>query len=156
MTQRKSNAWAAPEGYAAPPPPVRYRIRERDGGVVERQTSVAFDAVRSRYYHALAVQDQHFADAIVALVQRACAYFHAPDDAYEPLEGVADVVLTDAEVRERIHRLEQGENRREAERTGKQYYPLAELPWDQQRALVEQIEVLKRDWEFEILGELSR
>ena len=59
-------------------------------------------------------------------------------------------------MRERIARLEQGENVREAERTGLEYYPLAELPFDQQRALVERIEDHKQRWAFEILGEEAK
>lgn len=157
MTQASPrNTWAQPDGYAAPPPPVRYRVRAEDGRVVERQTSVAFDATRSRYYHSLAPQDQPFADSLVALIQRACAYFYASDDEYAPLEGVRDIRVSDREVLERIERLERGENVREAERTGQKYYPLTELPFDQQRALIEQIEALKQKWGFEILGEVHR
>jgi hypothetical protein len=111
-----------------------------------------FDYERQRYYHSLHVEDQPFADAIVALVQQACAYFFATDDAYEPLAGVGDVVVSDGEVRARIERLDGGENTREAARTRLSRYPLTDLPFDQQRALVEQIEVLKREWQFEILG----
>ena len=59
-------------------------------------------------------------------------------------------------MRERIARLEQGENVRESERTGLEYYPLAELPFDQQRALVERIEDHKQRWAFAILGEEAK
>ena len=146
------NRWADPEGFEANPPPVRYRILGADGVLVERETEPAFDTGRRRHYHALRPQDQPFADAITALVQRACAYFYAGDETYTPLEGVADVVVPDADVRTRIERLDGGENTREAERTHLRSYPLAALPFDQQRALVEQIEALKRAWQFEILG----
>ena len=91
----------------------------------------------------------------MSLVQRASAYFSAPDDEYEPLDGIAEMRLTDEEVRVRIARLEQGENTREAEREKKQFYPLGELPFEQQRALIEQIEALKQQWQFEILGEVE-
>ena len=146
------NRWAEPEGFEAHPPPVRYRILGPNGALVDRETEPAFDASRHRHYHALHLQDQPFADAITALVQLACTYFYAGDTTYTPLEGVADVVVPDGEVRARIERLDNGENTREAERTQLRRYPLADLPFDQQRALVEQIEALKRVWQFEILG----
>lgn len=148
------NQWAEPEGYQQGPPAVRYRIRDDDDGVVERETSVAYDHGRQRYYHALGAKDQHFADEIVTLIQAACAYFHAADDEYEPLEGVPETRITDDEVAARIERLEGGENTREAERTRMTYYPLTDLPFEQQRALVEQIDALKQRWQFEILGEV--
>ena len=121
--------------------------------MVERITSVAYDSKRQRYFHSLAAFDQQFADELVDIIQAASAFFYAPDGEYEPIEGVEGVRLTDDEVRERIARLEQGENVREAERTGLEYYPLAELPFDQQRALIERIEVHKEQWAFEIVGE---
>jgi hypothetical protein len=148
------NRWAEPEGYTQGPPPVRYRIRDDSGEVVERETSVAYDHGRQRYYHALGAKDQHFADAIVTLIQAACAYFHAAESEYEPLEGVPEIRITDDDVAARIERLEGGENTREAERTRMTYYPLTDLPFEQQRALVEQIEALKQRWQFEILGEV--
>ena len=150
-----ANRWAEPEGFADDPPRIRYRIRDSAGAIVERVTSVAFDSGRRRYYHSLAPFDQPFADEIVALVQRAAAYFSASGEDYEPLEGVADVRVGDDEVRTRIARLERGENVREAERTGLDHYPLSELPFEQQRALVEQVEALKQRWGFEILGEVE-
>ena len=146
------NRWAEPEGFEANPPAVRYRILGPHGALVERETERAFDAGRQRHYHALHAQDQPFADAITALVQQACTYFYAGDETYTPLEGLADVVVPDADVRTRIERLDGGENTREAERTQLRRYPLTDLPFDQQRALVEQIEALKRRWQFEILG----
>ena len=126
------NRWADPSGYDAEPIRVRYRIRDASGNVVERITSVAYDSKRQRYFHSLAAFDQQFADELVDIIQAASAFFYAPDGEYEPIEGVEGVRLTDDEVRERIARLEQGENVREAERTGLEYYPLAELPFDQQ------------------------
>ena len=146
------NRWAEPKGFGEYPTPVRYRILGPNGALFERETERAFDAGRQRYYHALDPQDQPFADAITALVQQACTYFYAGDETYAPLEGVTDVVVPDAEVRARIERLDGGENTREAERTQLRRYPLTDLPFDQQRALVEQIEVLKRAWQFEIVG----
>ena len=148
-----TNRWADPQGYEREPPRVRYRVRDHSGQVVERMTSLAYDSGRERYYHSLAPHDQGFADALVELIQQACGYFAAGDEGYEPLAGVSEVRVTDDEVAARIARLEQGENVREAERTSKRFYPLSELPWDQQRALVEQIEALKQRWAFEILGE---
>ena len=146
------NAWADPAGSAPAPPPICYRIKDPYGTVVLRETETAFDTGRQRYYHALRGSDQAFADAIVALIQHACSYFYAPDEAYEPLTGVDAIVIRDDEVRRRIDRLDQGENRREAERTGQVSYPLSALPSEQQRALIEQIEALKQEWGFEILG----
>lgn len=151
------NRWATPEGYEELPPLVSYRILDQQSGqVVRRQTSVARDIIRARYYHALSPADQHFADEIVNLVQQACAYFYAADQDYEPLEGVAEIRLTDEQVSARIARLDQGENTREAKRDMKAGYPLGELPFEQQRALVEQIEALKQRWQFEILGEVEQ
>lgn len=170
------NCWADPEGFAEPPQPVRYRILDRgQGEVVERMTQPERDPLSGRYHHALHPVDQPFADAVTEWIQRVCAYFYAPDaplerpvvhyvgfgapvqavetvPAYEPIGGVPDVVLTDAEVAARIARLDAGENTREALRAGKGRYPLTELPFDQQRALIEQIEWLKQEWRFEILG----
>lgn len=147
------NRWAGPDGYEQEPPRVRYRIRDASGDVVDHLTSVAYDPKRRRYFHSLAPSDQHFADQLVALIQQACGFFYAPDGEYEALEGVASSAISDAEVRDRIDRLERGENTREAERTDMEYYPLTALPFDQQRALVEQIEEMKVTWAFEIVGE---
>jgi hypothetical protein len=150
-----ANRWADPDGFEVEPPRVRYRIRDSAGEVVERLTSIAWDSGRKRYYHSLAPHDQHFADAIVELIQQACGYFWAGEAEYAPLEGAAEARVSDDEVRARIDRLERGENVREAERTSKRYYPLSELPWEQQRALVERIDELKGRWAFEILGEVE-
>lgn len=146
------NRWADPDGAVHQPPSVRYRIRDRGGSVVQRRTWVMLDALQRRYYHSLHPDDQTFADAIVALVQRVCAYFYATDEEYVPLEGVPAVIVSDEAIAARIERLERGENTREALRTNERWYPLSELPFDQQRALVEQIELLKREWRFEIIG----
>jgi hypothetical protein len=148
-----ANRWADPTGYEAEPPRVRYRIRDASGAVVEHATSVAYDSKRKRYFHSLAAFDQPFADGIVDIIQAACAYFHAAEGEYEPIEGVEEIRLTDDEISERIARLEQGENVREAERTSLEYYPIADLPFDQQRALIERIEQHKQRWRFEIIGE---
>ena len=151
-----ANRWAEPDGYDAEPPRVRYRIRDASGATVERATSVAYDSKRKRYFHSLAAFDQPFADGIVDLIQAACAYFHAPEGEYAPIEGVEQIRISDDEVRARIARLEQGENVREAERTSLEYYPIGELPFDQQRALIERIEEHKQHWQFEIIGEEVR
>ena len=147
------NRWADPSGYEAEPTRVRYSIRDASGNVVERVTSVAYDSKRQRYFHSLAAFDQQFADELVEIIQSASAYFYAADDEYEPIDGIEEIRLSDDEVSERIARLEQGENVREAERTGLEYYPLAELPFDQQRALIERVEAHKQQWAFEIIGE---
>jgi len=79
-----------------------------------------------------------------------------PDGEYAPIDGVEHIRIRDEEVSARIARLEQGENVREAERTSLEYYPIAELPFDQQRALIERIEKHKQRWQFEIIGEEVR
>lgn len=161
------NTWAEPEGYPQAPPRVRYRIRAPKAGsdglipsdrFENRVTSIAYDGVVKAHFHSLAPFDQHFADKITDLVQKACSYFYA--DEWEPLEGSDEVRISDEEVRTRIDRLNRGENFREAARLSrssaspkKLHYPLDELPWDQQRALIERIEALKAEWGFEIIGE---
>lgn len=156
------NTWADPAGSEAPPRAVRYLILDRKTDqVVLRETLHARDPVHGTYFRSLRTEDQVFANEVVDLVQRACAYFYEDDGAYEPLEGVPDVVISDAAVTKRIDRLNSGENQREAERVNKwqprevRAYPLDELPWDQQRALVERVEQLKAEWRFEILGEVD-
>ena len=146
------NRWASPDGYEKTPTPVRYQILEGET-VVERTTVSSYDQGRMRYYHCLQSKDQKFADGITALIQQACEYFYVPDGEYEPLEGVDEIVITDDDVYTRIHRIDAGENSREAERAHKERYPLEELPFEVQRALIERIDELKRDWKFKILGE---
>lgn len=160
-----------PEGYPHGERPQRYRIREvlmpsvprsryqlrgtsdpdyALGPVVERNTVVSVDPVNHRAYHALQEADQLFADLCTRLVQDACRWFYDP--AWKPLKGVDDMVLTDEQVRESIERLDLGENKREADRTGKARFVLTDLPWPQQRALVEQLYALRREFGFEKLG----
>ena len=101
-----------------------------------------------RWFHALAPQDQLFADRYADLLQQAATYLYAPDAIYEPLEGVRDVVVSDDDVRERIRRIDGGENTREAVRyrgSDEARYPFGDLPFDQQRALVERIDELGTD-----------
>lgn len=148
------NRWADPEGTQLRPACVRYQIIDAGTGrLVQRRTSVNLDVGRDRYFHALAPDDQHFADKIVAVVQRACGYFYLPEADYESLEGVPGITISDEEVLARCERLDQGENTREAERLNMTRYPLTDLPLSQQRALVEQVEKIKQDWQFSILGE---
>ena len=148
------NKWAEPEGYDIAPKPIRYRIKDYlTGQVVERKTELMRDYTVGAMFHSLASRDQFIADRINELIQRACHYFYKPDGEYFPMEGVFEVVISDDAVRERIRRINKGENLREALRTQLNYYDLEELPFKQQRALIEQIEKLKKDWEFEILGE---
>ncbi len=148
------NKWAEPEGVENVPTPIRYRIWDRKKEeVVVRTTLFARDIKRKFYYfQSLALEDQVFANEIVELVQQACTYFYASDEAYEPMEGVPDIRITDEEVIERIRRLNLGENQREADRTHRLSYPIDELPWDQQRALIERIDQHKIDNKFEIIG----
>ena len=148
------NRWAEPEGYKEKPPVVAYRILDRDSGeVVIRQTTATEDPHRrGASYLAFDGRDQVFADEIIALVQRVCSFFYQKDD-YAPMGGWEPSTASDDEVKARIRRLNLGENTREAERVGRHAYPLDELPWAQQRALIEQIDRLKAKWQFEIVGE---
>ena len=166
---------ADPDGYGRrgtplPPKPMTYRIRhirfpdgyptrfalmdnftwpEYELGDVETHSTLpAFDYHRQVYYHALSSADQFFADRCTALIQRACEWFYKPDGEYEPMEGVADIVVTDAEIARRIRQIDLGENTREAERTVKKHYPISELPYDQQRALIENLDALAREFGF--------
>jgi len=150
------NQWAEPEGFETRPPAVRYRIRSTRGKIEEHRTVPTQDPhIGDKWFHALAPQDQLFADRYADLLQQAATYFYAPDQIYQPLQGVPDIVVSDEEVRERIYRIDGGENTREATRyrgSPDARYPFAELPFEQQRALVEHIEALKREWNFELLG----
>ena len=62
--------------------------------------------------------------------------------------------LADALVRESIQNLDLGENKREADRTAKPRYVLSDLPWSEQRALIERLYALRREFQFEKLGRL--
>lgn len=160
-----------PAGYAERERPQRYRIREvlqprviggryqlrgtedgpyELGACVERVTVVSMDPVNHRHYHALQEADQLFADLCTRLVQEACRWFY--DEQWESLPGVPDLVLTDEQVRTSIERLDLGENKREADRVGKVRYVLTDLPWQRQRALIEQLYALRREFGFEKLG----
>ena len=163
-----------PQEQPRRPEPIKYRIRQyfgpsvigrwhiKDipdpefelGDVVEHETRITI--LPDGFYHALALDDQMFADQIVRLVQRACAYFYEHDDTYEPMSGIPGKGASDAEVRARIARLNAGENLREAERTHKERYDLEKLPWNQQRALIEKIDELKREWGFQFINDGGR
>lgn len=160
------NQWSDPAGVSRYSPPIKYRVFDRQlKQVVERFTEVSYDHHTDSTHHALNARDQHIAEATTAVIQRACAYFYVRDDAtYErdyALEGVRDIVVSDDEVRERVRRLELGENYREAARIGNNggakngYYKLSELPWERQRAMVEQLLAIRRQWQFEIIGPAS-
>ena len=150
------NQWADPEGFESRPPAVWYRIRTPRGKIEEHRTVPTQDPhILNRWFHALAPQDQLFADRYADLLQQAAAFFYAPDDVYRPLDGVPDIAISDEDVRERIRRIDGGENTREATRyrgSPEARYPFGKLPFDQQRALIEQIEAFKREWQFELLG----
>ena len=160
-----------PGGYVAGEPPQRYRIREilrpqpfgtryeirgsvdpeyELGDVVERVTSVATDPVNHMSYHSLQEADQLYADLCARTIQEACRWFYDPT--WEPMAGVMDIVLTDDQVRDSIRTLDLGENKREADRMGKERYVLSDLPWVRQRALIEQLYALRREFAFEKLG----
>lgn len=173
------NQWNLPEGDAARIPIV-YLIKDAvSGNVVKRKTSQMHDIHTGSSHHAMHSDDQHYGYKVTALVQQACGYFYQADGEYQPLEGMVfdwcacghkeshhlpicmscghlhtyhPYAVSDDEVRERIRRLDLGENEREALRTAKRRYPLQELPWLQQRALIEQLLAVKREWQVEILG----
>lgn len=155
------NRWADPAGFPPPlaPPAVAYRILDRrTGTVVTHRTSSMWDSWRGARFRALDEADQEFAAEIRTIIQRACRYFYAPDGEYVPMGGWNGCTVTDDEVRARIDRLDRGENSREAYRDKgdeNARYPLDRLPWAQQRALVEQIERVKAEWRFEIIGEVD-
>ena len=150
MTDQK---WAEPEGFKKAIPIVSYHILDRPSGkVVERTTEYAYDTGKAAYFLSLAAADQAFSYEYSALVQKACAYFYKREG-YEPLTGWEDARVSDEEVAARIRRINEGENTREADRVSARKFPLDQLPWDQQRALIERIDELKRAWSFEIIGE---
>ena len=163
-----------PAGYPPSEPPQRYRIREvvrprpfgaryqlrgshdpeyELGDVVERVTSVSFDTVNHAYYHSLHEADQLYADLCARITQEACRYFYDPT--WEPMAGVDDIAISDDEVRESVRRLDLGENKREADRTFKPRFVLSDLPWAEQRALVERLYALRREFQFEKIGAVS-
>lgn len=149
-----THPWGEPEGYASGETPrVRYRILDKaKGEVVERVTGSMYDTGTQRFHLEFDSRDQAFADEMALMVQRCCSYFYSKDG-YEPMQGWAESRVADDEVRERIRRLDGGENTREARRSRKARYPLTELPWAQQRALIEQIDRIKHEWSFEWVGE---
>lgn len=161
------NKWSKPEGVFAPsgkgyPNRLKYRIINPTTNKVEEHfTEVALDNYTKTYHHALAMADQWYGDKVAEIIQSACAYFYASDAEYVPLKGVRDIVVSDEEVRERIYRLNLGENVREAighsARMHQHYdfYPLDELPFLQQRALIEQLLDWKRQNQVEIIGEVE-
>ena len=163
-----------PNGYDPGEQPQRYRIREvvrpnvvgsryqirgsvdpeyELGDVVERVTVPSHDPVTHRVHHALQEPDQLYADLCARRVQEACEWFYDP--AWKPLAGVPDIVLTDDEIRTSIHTLNHGENKREGVRTSKPWYDLEALPWVRQRALIEQLYALRREWGFQKLGPVT-
>lgn len=158
------------EGYDNDEKPRRYQIREvltptpykttyqlrgfdippyQLGDIVERKTNLAIDPVNHRFYHSLQDEDQLYSDLVATTIQRACGFFYDPE--WEPLHGIPDIIMSDDAIRESIHRLNHGENQREADRTGKAYYDLEALPWGQQRALVENLYAIRREFGFEKL-----
>lgn len=149
--------WGEPEGYErGQTPRVRYRILDKaTDKIVEHVTGSMYDTGTQHCHLEFDSRDQAFAYEISAAVQRVCAYFYQRDG-YEPMAGWIEARVTDDEVRARIRRLDLGENTREARRTAKRRYPLTELPWAQQRALIEQIDRIKHEWRFEWVGEETK
>lgn len=160
-----ANKWAEPDGVERNARPIHYKIwSTKRKKVVDRFTHLMPNVYTFTNHHVLSIHDQEYAEAMAQLVQKACTYFFEPDGVYEPLLGVDGFSVSDDEIRTRINRLENGENMREAigysarieyPERAKDWYKISELPWDQQRALVEQIEKIKRDWRFEIVGEAT-
>lgn len=98
------------------------------------------------------LQDQDYINAVIEEVQRACEFFYLPFPPAYP--GCPEIQgISDAEVKERIQRFDQGENFRESERLRQPRYPLQQLPADRQRALIERIERIKAKWQFRKLTE---
>jgi hypothetical protein len=144
-----------PTKPAASPPPWNTQYAIREGGTraeVIRTMEWWWDAKRQTHYEQLPPVDQGFADALADLAQRVCSYFYASDADYIPLEGCPEIEISDDAVRERIQRVMNGEFKREAEDRRQLQYPMDALPWDQQRAYVEQVERLKHAWGFRRLG----
>lgn len=147
---------AAVPKQPAPGWSTEYAIRDRETGeVIVRTMEWWWDVKRQTYYQQLVRGDQAFADALADLAQRVCSYFYAPDAVYVPMKGCPEIEISDAEIRSRIARVMAGEFKREAEDWRKLQYPMDELPWDQQRAYVEQIERLKSEWGFRRLGRIT-
>ncbi len=146
---------AAPK-EPAPKWSTEYAIRDRETGeVMTRTMEWWWDVKRQTSYQQLVQADQAFADALAGLAQQVCSYFYAPDAVYVPMEGCPEIEISDEEIRERIARVMAGEFKREAEDRRKRQYPMDELPWDQQRAYLEQIERLKNEWGFRRLGRIT-
>lgn len=152
------NRWAEPDGFPEKPTPVVYRIRDDNGDVITRKTLQLRDTVTNTWYHSLHSADQKFADQLVHLVQLACEWFTTLTPA--EFDGWPEANLGDAAIRTRIHRINRGENERERDRVNEykdgakvKSYPLDELPWQRQRALIERIEQHKANYSFEIIGE---
>jgi|TARA_R110000824_G_scaffold10817_5_gene47352 hypothetical protein len=104
------------------------------------------------WHEMLQSADQQFANELLQIVQKACAYFYQDDDEYEPMEIVQGFVPSDDEVRERIQRGHTGELRREAQRTRLKQYDIPSLPWDQQQALISHINKLRVEWSYRKIG----
>jgi hypothetical protein len=118
----------------------RYRIRRGD-------TIVEVNSRPTGSGWAFETQDQPFAQAIIDEIEDACRYFWqrpVPDYFGCPeVEGISD-----DDIERRVKGFDTGENTREARRTMKKQFALTDLPKDRQRALVERIERIKRQYEF--------
>ncbi len=149
----------------------------------QAQNAFAGTVRASRVFHSLAEADLPYAKLITSLVQEACAYFYTPTEGlwvevpvegtgnedgddeqvvfelrpYVPMPGVPTLSpgVPDDEVRMRIARIDDGENSREAASFHQKRYPLVDLPWPVQRALIERIEQTKRAWGFRFLDEMT-
>ena len=136
------------------------------GDISTHITTVSWDSVTNRYHQALGdgTAQQLYSDLCTAQIQEACRWFYDSTWADTPFNGVMDITLTDDEVRTSISRLDLGENYREAAAYRLDYgsiggsivphlrYVFTELPWKRQRALIERLYDIRREWGFAKLG----
>ena len=105
-----------------------------------------------RFSPGLTWLDSAFINAIVDEIQEACRYFHEVNP--PPFLGCPEIEgISDETVEMRVRRIDEGENTAEAIRSKKKRYPLQELPRERKRALIERIERLKREWQFEFVSD---
>lgn len=97
--------------------------------------------------YAFATQDQSFVQEITDVIEEACEYFWK-----RPIPefwGVPEIEgITESEIERRINTYNDGENQREAKRTMKKKFDLAQLPPERKRALIERVEQVKNKWGF--------
>lgn len=93
---------------------------------------------------ALDERDQVYADEIFREIERASRYFHVrPIPKYSGDPEFAEI--SDTEVIRRVLAFDRGENQKEA---GSRKFPVSTLPLPWQRALIQNIEAIKKRWSF--------